>query len=204
MANIVTFFAKRSYASLGAGNFAISSTLVKDLIEAECFIVYTDTGLGNTFAVQNIALTIIDEHNVRVSFDPLTDVHAMPASILPKSDLLESACAVSMQEDEVKDVPRFNVVNVASGNNPNVLALNIDCRHRFMQYAAGLCTLTDLVLELYQSGIHVCDIHNGVKQKSNYHAVLGQHPRVVFDLNKDNGLVNDQNMPLLAAMVVLL
>lgn len=200
--NIVTFFVKRSYASLAAGNFAIGSKHVQELIESECFIVYADTGLGNTFALKNIMLTQIDEHNVRVTFDPLTDVHALPNSILPK-DVTNSVETYGMFVDEMKDVPRFNVSNDASGNNPNLLSLNLDCRQRFVQYHGGLCTLTDLVLTLHETGVHVVQIDNSVRQTRNDVAVLAQYPRTVFELNKDNG-VKDKDWPVLARMFVLM
>lgn len=200
---IVTFFVKRSYASLGAGNFAIAASQVQELAEAECFIVYTNTGLGNTFAVRNITITPLDENSVTVSFDPLTDVHALPASILPKEILKESVERIVMPEEDMREVPRFYIANEANGNNPNLLALDLNCRQRFVQYHGGLCTLTDLVLALYEAGIHISDIHHGVKQKSNVAAVLAQYPRTVFELNKDNGVVND-NLPVLARMTVLM
>ncbi|QZE59499.1 hypothetical protein MPK66_gp255 [Erwinia phage pEa_SNUABM_2] len=201
--SIVTFFVKRSYASLGAGNFAIASSCVQELAEAECLIVYTNTGLGNTFALKNITITPLDENSVTLSFDPLTDVHALPASILPKERLKESVERTVMSEDDMREVPRFCVANDASGNNPNLLALDLNCRQRFVQYHGGLCTLTDLVLALYETGVHISDIHQGVKQKSNVTAVLAQYPRTVFELNKDNGVVNDQ-LPMLARMTVLM
>ncbi|AWY08516.1 hypothetical protein HOT49_gp257 [Erwinia phage vB_EamM_Alexandra] len=201
--SIVTFFAKRSYASLGAGNFTIAASQVQELAEAECFVVYTNTGLGNTFAVKNITITPVDENNVRVSFDPLTDVHALPSSILPKELLDESAERVVMPDEDMREVPRFCIANDASGNNPNLLQLNLNCRERFVQYHGGMCTLTELVLALFETGIHISDIHHGVKQKSNHAAVLAQYPRTVFELNKDNGVTQD-DLPVLARMTVLM
>ena len=200
--NIVTFFAKRSYASLAAGSFAIDSKHLQELIESECFIVYADTGLGNTFALKNISITPLDEHSVTVTFDPLTDVHALPSSILP-TDITHSIETYRMSEDEVRECPRFVISNDPSGNNPNRLSLNVDCRQRLSQYHGGMCSLTEMVLVLYESGVHVCNIDNSIKQKRNHVAQLAQYPRTVFELNRDNGVTQD-DLPVLARMFVLM
>lgn len=201
---ISTFFVKRSYASLAAGNFAIDAKHVQELVESECLIVHVDTGHRNAFALKNISITPIDEHNVRITFDPLTDAHAMPSSVMPK-DLTGSIQVYGMYEDDLKEVPRFFVSNDASGNNPNLLSLDLECRERFVQYFGGMCTLTDLCLTLHDKGIHVVDIHNNVKQHDHGVGVFTQRYRTAFELNKDNGIKrHNDDYPVLARMTVLM
>lgn len=204
MNTVTTFFVKRSYASLAAGSFAIDAKHVQELIECECMIVHVDTGHRNAFALKNISLTPIDEHNVRVTFDPLTDAHAMPSSVMPK-DLKGSIQVYGMYGEDLKDVPRFDVSNDASGNNPNLLSLDLESRQRFVQYFGGMCTLTDLCLSLHDKGIHVVDIHNNVKQHDHGVAVFTQRYRTSFELNKDNGIKrHNEDYPVLARMTVLM
>lgn len=203
MNNVNTFFAKRSYASLGAGTFTIAASRLNELVDAECFIVYTDTGLGNTFAVRNISITPVDENNVRITFDPLTDVHAMPANALPKDSLTGSLIFLAMGQEEMQSVPRLLVSSDASGNNPNMLSLDLECRQRLHQYKGGLITLTELCLTLHEKGIHVVDIDNNVRQKDHPMSVFAQYPRTAIELNKDNG-VEEGSQPVLARMSVLL
>ncbi|MEG0375915.1 MAG: hypothetical protein RR672_09785 [Raoultibacter sp.] len=204
MTNTRAFCANRSYASLGAGSFPIGSSELADLLESEVFIVYTNQGLGNTFAIKNITIEPADEHTVRISFDPLTDVTALPSSILPRDQLKEQAtCQTFIPTSDLTDAPRFAVSNKASGNCDNLLSLDLEMRSRLLQYKGGMISLTELVLTLYEQGITICDIDQSVRQKHKYAAVLHARPMHVIDLNKDNGVVQD-NLPLLARMQVLL
>ena len=203
--HITTFFVKRSYASLAAGSFTIASKQVQELVESEVFIVYANTGLGNAFAVRNITLTPVDEANVRVEFDPLTDVHAMPPSVLPKESLTESTQQYLMFPDDVAAAPRFCVSNHASGNEPNMLCLNHDVRERLIQYKGGMISLTELVLVLHDQGISVTDIHQHRRNKEKYVAQITERTSHVIELSKDNGVKqHDSDFPLLARLNVYL
>ena len=201
--HITTFFVKRSYASLAAGSFTIGSKQVQELVESEIFIVYANAGLGNTFALRNITLTPVDEANVRVEFDPLTDVHAMHQSVLPKESLTESAQQYLMCPEDVVAAPRFCVSNHASGNEPNMLCLNHEVRERLIQYKGGMISLTELVLVLHEEGISVADIHQHRRNKEKYVAQITERTSHVIELSKDNGVVQD-NFPLLARLNVYL
>lgn len=203
--HITTFFVKRSYASLTAGSFTIGSKQVQELVESEIFIVYAKTGLGNTFALKNITLTPVDEANVRVEFDPLTDVHAMPPSVLPKDSLTESAQQYLMHPEDVVAAPRFCVSNHASGNEPNMLCLNHEVRERLIQYKGGMISLTELVLILHEQNISVTDIHQHRRVNEKYVAQITERTSHVIELSKDNGVKQDgSDFPLLARLNVYL
>lgn len=205
MNNITTFFAKRSYASLAAGSFTIGAKQVQELVESEVFIVYANTGLGNTFAVKNITLTPVDEANVRVEFDPLTDVHAMPTSMLPRDALSESVQQYPMFPEDMLEAPRFTVSNHASGNEANMLSLDLEMRQRLIQYKGGMISLTELVLCLHEQGISVTDIHQHRRQKEKYVAHITERASHVIELSKDNGVkLDDMNFPSLARLNVYL
>lgn len=199
-----TFCAQRSYATLGSGSFPISLQLINAVVESEVFIVYTNTGAGNTFALKNITLIKRDEDTAIVTFDPLTDVHAVPASILPRDQLTNSAMQALILTEDLKDVPRFCVANNASGNYENPLTLDAEDRARLMQYKGGLISLTELVLALYEHGITISDIHQNTRNREDKVALMSSYPTHVIELNKDNGVIDNNNHPRLARLSVLL
>lgn len=212
MNTTTAIFVSTSYDALASGSLLIPSDTIKTdtLTECEVFVAYianTEEVTGAAYALNNIVLRRKGEA-IEVLFDPNTDVTAIPFNLIhayqhkPNHAKYE---IVGAKAHELAAVPRFNVSSHARASDKQLIALNHDVRQRMLQFKAGLISLTEFVLALYEHNIYVSDIHQDVNVgPDDLVAVLTRRPTHAIELNRDNGVTDESNFPVLARLTVLL
>lgn len=208
----IAIFVSTSYETLGTGKLLLPRDEIKtDTISSECevFIPYvarTPEDAGAVYALKNITMRR-DGDFIEVTFDPNTDVTAIAARHVHDHQHKpnHAFCIIAgSPDDDMADVPRFNISSHANANDEQLIALDYELRGACRQFADGLITLTDFVFALAAKEITVTNIHQNINDKSQPVAEISRRPTRVIDCCKDNGVVGEYNYPALARLSIVL
>ena len=208
----IAIFVSTSYETISNGKLLLPRNEIKtDTLASECevFIPYvarTPEDSGAVYALKNITMRR-DSDFIEVTFDPNTDVTAIAAHHVHDHQHKpnHAFCLIAgSSDDAMPDVPRFNISSHANANDEQLIALDHELRGACRQFADGLITLTDFVFALAAKGITVTNIHQNINDKSQPIAEISRRPTHVIDCCKDNGVVDNNDYPVLARLSIVL